>query len=347
MRNNHYYDSVNKKTDADLWNLITSNINGGRVSMFLGAHDHDYQRSKQMSVRRNSGDIGCPGPLEGKHAFNTTEYLTPNPGNFTDYSSNCISNSGPSWTTNGGVIEVIQGTFGRTLDNVNDATNQPNAAQAPYFVTWMGSNYSPSSNRGHGWVKYNFVGTSDITVSTNFCRDGETPTSNFASCVVTPVYSDTFTILAGCCGGSVASGTLITMEDGSKVPVQNLQVGDQVISIDPYTRQSYRSTITSIKVVTVDNILIFHTSTGPPLRVDINPRLRFNAIHDGQPGLWSAVLLHTGDSLYQYDYGWTSITSIDRIYDGQHTYYDLNLSPLHDFIADGYADCPCKENPSG
>ncbi len=66
MRNNHYYDSVNKKTDADLWNLITSNNNGGRVSMFLGAHDHDYQRSKQMSVRRNSGDIGCPGPLEGK-----------------------------------------------------------------------------------------------------------------------------------------------------------------------------------------------------------------------------------------------------------------------------------------
>jgi hypothetical protein len=142
-------------------------------------------------------------------------------------------------------------------------------------------------------------------------------------------------------GGSVALGTQILTPNGD-VAVQNLNVGDTVISIDPFTQQLYHSTITSVNIVTVGNMLIFHTATGQPLRVDINPRLRFNAIHNGQPGLWSTVLLVPGDSLYQSGYGWTTITSIDRIYAGQHTYYDLHLDPLHDYIANGYADCPCK-----
>jgi hypothetical protein len=142
-------------------------------------------------------------------------------------------------------------------------------------------------------------------------------------------------------GGSVAQGTGILTPNGN-VPVQNLNAGDTVISIDPFTQQMYHSTITSINVVEVGNMLIFHTATGQPLRVDINPRLRFNAIHNGQFGLWSTVILVPGDSLYQSGYGWTTITGIDRIYGGRHTYYDLHLDPQHDFIANGYADCPCK-----
>ncbi len=216
MRNNVYYDSVNKKTDADLWNLITSNNNGVRVTMFLGAHDHNYQRSKQMSVRISAVDHGCPGPREGKHAFNTTEYQTPssNKGNFTDYSANCVTHSTEPWTANDGVLEVIQGTFGQGLGNVNDATNQPhNAAQTPYFITWMGANYSPANNRGHGWVKYNFVNTGDpITVTTSFCRDGEKPTTNFGSCINTAVYSDSFmvTTAGGGCAPSLEDPPLGT-----------------------------------------------------------------------------------------------------------------------------------------
>ncbi len=211
MRSEQYFDTVNQKADADLWNLVTGNNNGVRVTMFLGAHDHNYQRSKQMSVRISSSDHGCPGPAEGKHAFNTTQYLTPSTdvGNFTDYSANCITHSASPWIANDGTLEVIQGTFGQGFTNFNDTTNQPhNALETPYFVTAMGANYQPSANRGHGWVKYDFSATGDpTTVSTNFCRDGEKPTSNFASCINPTVYSDSFQISTngGGCGPSLGN----------------------------------------------------------------------------------------------------------------------------------------------
>ncbi len=252
---------------------------------------------------------------------------------------------------------MIQGTFGQSLDSVNESTNQPrNAAEAPYFVTWMGANYSPSSNRGHGWVTYGFVDTGDITVSTNFCRDREKPTSNFASCVVTPVYSDTFTVLGGT-GGSVASGTLITMEGGNTVPVQNLVPGDRILLFDVFSRKSLPATIAAVRQVTVDNMLTIFTENGLPLRVDANPRLKFYVWTNTGPVLKPVTEFQPGDHLYSYDYGdWVPVAHVQVSYGGSHDYYDLLTNPYLNpdgqylsFIANGYADpCTpvCKEGPS-
>ncbi len=199
-------------------------------------------------------------------------------------------------------------------------------------------NFDSGSGIIDGWTSANYFDTSVWTGSSDPASNYQVNEFwNFQSGPKQPPPSPG----GGGGGGSVAQGTEILTPNGN-IAVQNLNVGDTVISIDPFTQQSYHSTIRRINIVTVDNMLIFHTATGLPLRVDINPRLRFNAIHNGLAGLWSTVLLVPGDSLYQSGYGWTTITRVDRIYGGLHTYYDLHLDPLHDYIANGYADCPCK-----
>jgi len=229
--------------------------------------------------------------------------------------------------------------------------------QSQYHLDWQGTNFCgtscggindmPSSNAQTWGSKNVFQSTQQEPVlaydpSTQSLLMAWTGTDCcFGGSLNVMQYHNIATSGGGGGGGSVALGTEILTPNGN-VAVQNLNVGDTVVSIDPFTQQLYHSTITSINIVTVGNMLIFHTATGQPLRVDINPRLRFNAIHNDQLGLWSTVLLVPGDSLYQFGYGWTTITGIDRIYGGQHTYYDLHLDPLHDYIASGYADCPCK-----
>src|SRR5207247_7020150 len=71
-------------------------------------------------------------------------------------------------------------------------------------------------------------------------------------------------------GGSVAYGSLIKMADGTEEPVQNVQVGSQVIVYNVPTAYTTVATVTQIIVVTVNSQLIIHTSARLPFRADVN-----------------------------------------------------------------------------
>lgn len=157
-------------------------------------------------------------------------------------------------------------------------------------------------------------------------------------------------------GGSVAAGTLITRADGSKVPVQNLRIGDQLLMVDTRTRASHAATLTSIQKVYADSLLTIRAAHGSPLRVDANPRLRFYVLTESSPVLTSVLNMRPGDMIYHYDLGeWVSVISIEVSYGGRHAFYDLLTDPYLtpdgeylSFIANGYADpceSPCKQLP--
>jgi hypothetical protein len=154
----------------------------------------------------------------------------------------------------------------------------------------------------------------------------------------------------------VHSGTLITLADGSRTPVQNLKPGDQILLYDVFAGTSLHATIITIRHVNVDNMLTIYTSNGQSLRVDANPRLKFYVWTVNGPVLKPVTEFQPGDMLYSYDRGeWVAITWVHTIYGGHHEYYDLLTDPYLNaggqylsFIANGYADpCTpiCKQGP--
>lgn len=142
-------------------------------------------------------------------------------------------------------------------------------------------------------------------------------------------------------GGSVAAGTLITMADGSKKPVQDVVAGDQVILYNVYTGHQTIATITQVQVVTVYSQLTIYTDGGLPFRTDANPQFRLHVMVNGQIVFMPVTQIQSGDLLFNYDkMAWVPVTKVNASYNGPHIVYDLTDSPLGDFIANGYADCP-------
>ncbi len=139
-------------------------------------------------------------------------------------------------------------------------------------------------------------------------------------------------------GGSLAYGTLITMADGSKVPVQNLKVGDRMLGYNPATGQYTTSTITSISIVDATTMLVINTGTDTPLRVDASPtEILWTKLPDGTT-LWLPVTqLKIGDDLWTPN-GWVPVLSIASISGGHHIMYDITATDP--YFASGYLDPP-------
>jgi hypothetical protein len=112
----------------DLMNLLFQK----KVDLVLQAHDHNYQRSKQLTCA-----------LVEK------------------FSSSCVANDGSSgiYSKGRGTIFVIAGTFGRVFYPIN-FTNQ----NAPYFASLAGNK---TIGMGHGFVQIS-VGPDTIKAQTNF-----------------------------------------------------------------------------------------------------------------------------------------------------------------------------------
>src|SRR2546427_2879365 len=91
----------------DIFNLLVSK----KVDLIIQAHDHDYQRSKQL-------------------AFNGT---TCTAIQAETYNSNCVVNDGSSgvYTQGAGPVAVIVGTVGEGLSTINTSDGD-----AGYFATW-------------------------------------------------------------------------------------------------------------------------------------------------------------------------------------------------------------------
>ena len=141
-------------------------------------------------------------------------------------------------------------------------------------------------------------------------------------------------------GGSVAHGTLITLQDGSQVPVQNLRVGMSLLSYDLSMGHYVVTTITRFYSVATDNQMVITTRTGKPLMVDQNPAQElYVLIPDGHWTLLPVTSLRVGYSLYDaLDQSWVPITTIQYQNSGYHTMYDLYTTSPGSYIANGYLD---------
>jgi len=131
------------------------------------------------------------------------------------------------------------------------------------------------------------------------------------------------------------------MANGSKVAVQNLKVGDQLLGYNPATGQYTISTITSIKIVDATTMLVINTGTGTPLRVDASPtEILWTRLPDGT-ALWLPVTqLKVGDDLWTPN-GWVPVLSIASVTGGHHVMYDITATDP--YFANDYLDPP---NPS-
>ncbi len=142
-------------------------------------------------------------------------------------------------------------------------------------------------------------------------------------------------------GGSVAAGTLITLANGTQVPVQNLRVGMQLLSYNMTTRQYTTITITRFVTVQTDNLMIIHTSTGKPLIVDQNPAQKLEVMFpDGTWTELSVTQLRVGDYLFDATTQiWVPVTSIQYENGGVHIMYDIYTNaPTLNYIANNYLD---------
>ena len=112
----------------NLMNFLIQN----KVDLVLQAHDHNYQRSKQLTC-----------------AF------------VERFSSACVANDGSSgtYTKGHGTIFVIAGTFGQEFYPINYSS--PNA---PYFASLASVN---TPGMGHGFVEYTIT-SEEISAQTDF-----------------------------------------------------------------------------------------------------------------------------------------------------------------------------------
>ena len=141
-------------------------------------------------------------------------------------------------------------------------------------------------------------------------------------------------------GGSVAYGTLVTMEDGAEVPVQNLKVGDRLLGYDTDSDTFTVAVIGGIEVVGTTNLLVINTEAGMPFRVDANPRQTlWVKTAEGTIGWLGVTEIDVGDFLFTVD-GWVRVTSTEFAPRGWHVKFDIIASAP--YFAAGYLDPPVK-----
>ncbi len=141
-------------------------------------------------------------------------------------------------------------------------------------------------------------------------------------------------------GGSVAAGTLITLADGSQVPVQNLHIGEQLLSYDLTSGQYVVTNITRLATVETYNQMVISTGNGKPLIVDQNPAQKlYVRLQDGKVTLMSVTDLRVGyDLFYATSQTWVPIISIHYENSGTHLMYDIYTTSPGNYVANGYLD---------
>jgi PKD repeat protein len=136
------------------------------------------------------GNDGCTGATScnGMYDPGETVFSGPVPGTqqpavFNDSDVKLIDTNG------NGVWDMLHGS-------------PHNVLESPYAATSMGSN-TPCNNvaysttcPGHGWVSFTFNPAGNQTnIDTNFCIDGERPTTNLANCISSHVYKDKYVVV--------------------------------------------------------------------------------------------------------------------------------------------------------
>lgn len=111
----------------DLPNLLISQ----KVDLVLQAHEHSYQRSKQLKCMQVN-----------------------------KYNASCVTDNGTDnlYQKGNGTIFLIVGTFGHALNEIFTGDTE-----APYFVKWQGKYKNPT----HGFMKYT---VSENSINAEFVR---------------------------------------------------------------------------------------------------------------------------------------------------------------------------------
>jgi hypothetical protein len=152
------------------------------------------------------------------------------------------------------------------------------------------------------------------------------------------------TVKAGLIGGSVLSGTLITLANRTRVPVQTLSTGMQLRSYDMISNQFVNSTITGFNSVAVNNYMVIMTTAGWPLIVDQNPVQRVYVVFANATWtLMPVTQLQVGYYLFQPETG--TLAMITNLYyhtGGSYTMYDIYNTAPSNYIANTYLD-PVKQ----
>ncbi len=135
------------KENCSIGKALINLLVADKVDLVLEAHDHVYERSKQLSLNANC--LAIP--------YNTT-------ATFVDYNADCVADDGSRGFYNPGVGTVINvlGTFGGGFNQLG--TTSYNKAEEPYFASLMGAQ-TPGS--GHGFTEFTVTSTK-ITVKTHF-----------------------------------------------------------------------------------------------------------------------------------------------------------------------------------
>ncbi len=162
------------------------------------------------------------------------------------------------------------------------------------------------------------------------------------------VYTFSVFVGTGGGGGSVLAGSLVTMADGSKIPIQNLVVGDRVQGYNRTSGEIVTVGILETHQVTVDNLVIIRLVDGTVVRTDNNPLQMFwvKKASDFSIGMVGVPSIQPGDYMFNVPLReWVQVVSIDRIFHGQFTMYDLNTdSPDMGYVIEDILDpVECKK----
>ena len=152
-------------------------------------------------------------------------------------------------------------------------------------------------------------------------------------------------------GGSVAASTLITLEDGTTIPVQNIQPGMRVLIYDVPSKYQSEGTVIRLLKIVVNSTLTLDTSVGLTFRADANPHVRLWVFSPNGPVRKEITMIQEGDQIYNYDLTrWVAVTKVTVHYGGHHMMYDLvtRQTAPGEYIANGYPDCSywCKSGPT-
>ena len=238
---------------------------------------------------------------------------------------------------------------GSTGTVVVTVTSQNGFSGTVGFSTSAPSGFSTSLSVTQANVSPSTSGSTSLTISVS---SSESP-GTYSVCVSGSFSFDRYGIWHQTCvsitvpstgsgggGGSVAAGTLITLADGTQVPVQSLKVGMQLLSYDMATHQYVTTTITRFVTVMTHNQMVISTSTGKPLVVDQNPAQKlYVKMPDGTVMLKSVTDLKVGYDLFDaMSQTWVPITSIHYENGGNHLMYDIYTTAPGNYIANGYLD---------
>ena len=243
-----------------------------------------------------------------------------------------IGNAGTSTIT----VKSLNGFTGTVTLSISVHSPSPGYSIQAYFPSYSST-----------WTIAGGSGSVTLTVlaciSTTTGTYTVTVTGADSSGLVSNSTSIPVTITSGSCsggGGSVAAGTLITLADGSQVPVQNLAVGTQLLSYNVTSQQYVVTTINRFTTVQVNNLMLIQTGSGPGLRVDQNPAQKvWVKLPNGTITLMSVTDLQISYDLFEaLSQTWVPITGISYTNHGQYVMYDIYTTAPGNYVANGYLD---------